>query len=116
MTTAEDLVTCDECEAGIPEAVYDAGDGLCPTCLAKTFTCEECSERVSKADAHPDILGMCASCGDSAVEAQHEERLDAAAETLRELVESLIDSGKLDVMAQAITSLKALKSPKKPSK
>jgi hypothetical protein len=108
MTTAEDLVTCDECETEISEAVYDAGDGLCPTCLARTFVCEECSERVSKSDAHPDIAGLCESCGDSAIEAQHEERLDAAAETLRELVEEIIGNADLDVMARALKSLKRL--------
>lgn len=107
MTTAE-LVTCDECETEISEAVYDAGEGLCPTCLARTFQCEECGERTAKSDAHPDIVSLCQCCGDSAVEAQHEARLDAASDQLRDLVEEVIGLGDLDVIARALKSLKRL--------
>ena len=108
MTTAEELITCDECETEISEAAYDAGDGLCPTCLARTFICEECSERTPKSDAHPDILSHCQCCGDSAIEAQHEARLDAASDQLRDLVEEVIGLSDLDVIAKAIKSLKRL--------
>jgi hypothetical protein len=45
---------------------------------------------------------MCESCGDSAVKAQHQGRVDAAADTLRELMESIIDAENLAVIAKAI--------------
>lgn len=106
--TTEELTTCDECETEMSLVTFDRNDGLCGECLAKTFVCEACGERTPKSDAHPDILTHCESCGDSAIEAQHEERLDAASDQLRELVESIIDGADLDVIAKALKSLKRL--------
>ena len=108
MDTTDDLVTCDGCDRPIPSAEYDAGDGLCPDCLALHFDCEGCGERTKKTDAHPDAPGLCSDCGAEALEARHQEALDTAADELRELVESIIDAEDLDAMTRAIEALKRL--------
>jgi hypothetical protein len=107
MTTAtEDMVTCDSCEREIEESTYDVNDGLCPACLARTFMCGECEERTLKAEVHAHFKNLCESCGESKAEEERQEALDAAAEELRELVESIIDGDDLAVVRKALATLK----------
>jgi predicted RNA-binding Zn-ribbon protein involved in translation (DUF1610 family) len=110
MDTTDDLVTCDGCDRPIPSAEYDAGDGLCPDCLAVHFDCPECGERTRRTDAHPDAPGLCPDCGAEALKARHQEALDTAADELRELAESIIDAEDLDAMTRAVEALRRLAS------
>lgn len=105
---ALDLATCDRCDAPISEADYDAGDGLCPACLALHFTCPECGERTERTAAHPDVPNHCRSCGNDIIETRHQEALDKAVDTLRDLVDSIIDAEDLETIEQAVKALKQL--------
>ena len=108
-TEAEGMTCgCGHCDAEVPEAEWEAGDGLCAACLAAHFSCKECGERTHRDDAHATVKAHCESCGDSVIEARHQEALDAAADELRELVESVIDSGDLAAIRKALKSLKRL--------
>lgn len=104
----DDLVSCDLCERPIPAAEYDAGEGLCPACLALHFDCEACRERTLRTDAHAAVSGLCQSCGEEQIEARHAEALDAAADELRELAEAIIEREDLAAVRQAVTALKRL--------
>jgi len=100
--------TCDFCEAEISQADYDAGDGLCPECIASTMVCEECSDRIAKTDAHTTHGMMCEGCGDSKAEELATEALDAAKEELQELVDELVGNDDLADILAAIKALKAI--------
>jgi hypothetical protein len=106
MTMTEELLTCDGCEAEMTEARYDASEGLCDACMSLRFTCKECEELTLKTDAHPTRKSLCQDCGESKAEEERQEALDAAAEELRDLVESIIDGDDLAVVKRALASLK----------
>lgn len=103
MTT---MTTCDLCDAEITEDQYDTAEGFCPSCLALHFQCKDCDERILRADAHPARKTLCQDCGESRAEEERQEALDAAAEELRELVESIIDSEDLAVIRKALAACK----------
>jgi hypothetical protein len=99
---------CDECLDSVTVDDYDAGDGLCPACLAKTFVCEECEERTSQTDAHKTHTTRCESCGDSQDEEIAEERLTAAKEAAQEAFDAILDTDELAVILKALAALKRL--------
>ncbi|MFI5458976.1 MAG: hypothetical protein ACHRXM_26405 [Isosphaerales bacterium] len=103
-----ETTTCDFCEAEISQAVYDAGDGLCQTCIATTLVCEECSDRIAKTDAHATHTTLCDGCGDAKAEELATEALDAAKEELQALVDELVGNDDIDAITAAVAALKAL--------
>jgi hypothetical protein len=108
MTDDATMTTCDNCTREISEDQYDDHDGLCAECLAGTFTCEECGERTFQTDAHGLLKTMCESCGDQELEERRQERLDKAAEELRDLTEAIIDLDDFGTIRKAVAVLKRL--------
>jgi hypothetical protein len=109
-TTETETVTCDGCEAEISVDLYDANDGLCPVCLAETFVCEDCAGRCHQSDAHPALKTYCEACGDSKLEAEAEEWLDALKDEARDLLEAIVESEDLDAITKAVKALKRLQA------
>jgi hypothetical protein len=107
-TDDTEWTNCDECLDSVTCADYDANDGLCAQCLAKTFVCEECEERTSQSDAHKTHTTLCEGCGDSKAEELATEALDAAKEALQELVDELVGLDDIDVLKRTIKALKRL--------
>lgn len=114
MTTEIETMTgdltdaCDHCEYEMTAAQYDAGNGLCDACHGLHFECGECSERTLKTDVHATRPGLCQSCGDEAIEAEHQDALDAAKDDLQGLFDTLVDGEDLDKIRKAIEALKAI--------
>jgi hypothetical protein len=103
---APTMTACDDCEAEMTEALYDASEGLCDACMRKRFVCQGCEELTLKTEAHPTHGTLCQDCGESRAEELRQEAFDAAAEELRDLVESIIDREDLDAVRRALASLK----------
>jgi hypothetical protein len=103
-----ETTTCDFCDGEITQAVYNAGDGLCQTCIDTTIVCEECSDRINKTDVHATHTTLCEGCGDSRAEELATETIDAARDEARELLESILEGEDLDAIRKAIKSLKRL--------
>jgi methionyl-tRNA synthetase len=101
-------ITCDHCGRELTEDQYDAGEGLCDACHALHAECDHCGERVLKTELHKTRPTLCVPCGDSAIEAEAEAALDAAADELRDAVEAIIDRGELSVIRDAVAALKRL--------
>jgi hypothetical protein len=102
------MIPCDGCENEITDELYDANDGLCAKCLAKTFVCEECQERTARTDAHMTHGSLCEGCGDAKDEEIAEERLTAAKEAAQEAFDAILETGDLAVILKALAALKRL--------
>jgi hypothetical protein len=107
-TEEAETVTCDGCEAEISVDLYDENDGLCPVCLAETFVCEGCEGRTHQDDARATVKTCCEACGDSRLETEKAEALEATGEELQELVDTLVGNDDLDVLKRAVQALKGL--------
>ena len=103
------MTTCDGCNKAISEELHDANDGLCADCLAETFICKGCEGRTHQTDAHTVVKTRCETCGDELLEECRQARLDAAAESARELLEAIIESDDLAVLRKALALLRKLK-------
>jgi hypothetical protein len=103
-----ETVTCDGWEAEIAQDLYDENEGLCPVCLAETFVCEDCEGRCDRTDAHATVTKCCEACGDSRIETEAAEALEAATEELQGLVDELVGLDDIDVLKKAIAALKRL--------
>ena len=103
-----EAMQCDGCEVEISVELYDANDGLCEACLAETFICKGCEGRTHKTDAHAVVKSRCEVCGDELLEERRQERLDAAAEAARDLLEAIIDLDDLAVVKKALSALKRI--------
>jgi hypothetical protein len=106
--TADEMTTCDFCEAEISQAEYDEHDGLCQHCTDTTIVCEECCDRINKADAHKTHGTLCEGCGDAKDEEAATEALDAAKEELHELVDELVGTDDIDAITAAVAALKSI--------
>jgi hypothetical protein len=68
-----ELVECDDCPAMITQEEYDAQDGWCKDCYAKThFTCKRCHE-VNHVDDRGEEFPLCCNSCDSD---EHQEIAD----------------------------------------
>jgi hypothetical protein len=108
MTATCEMVTCDGCEAEMPEALYEACEGLCDACMRLRFVCSECEELTLKSDAHATHPAMCQDCGESKLEEEAAEMLDKAKDELDALVEGIKDSEDFAAICKAIRALKDL--------
>jgi hypothetical protein len=104
----QEWTNCDDCLDSVTVDDYDAGDGLCPACLAKTFVCEECEERTSQTDAHKTHGTLCEGCGDSRAEELASEALDTAKEELQALVDEILEHDDINAITAAVAALKPL--------
>jgi hypothetical protein len=108
MTTADDLTTCDGCDAEMTEVLYEASEGLCDACMRKRLVCKECGELILKTDAHASHETLCQDCGESKDEEMAESELEAAKDELDELTEEIKGLDDIDAIRKAIKVLKRI--------